>query len=144
MPSSASTTMGKGISLASAAVKSGPAYREGCVGMFRSFGGKGGGGNGFWYRTLKRRSSLLRFFVRQLRVLLHIDSEDSLLFDRHRHRTTSRASRESRSSRTAECTQRKLDTESRREFPEKVLNFKLRRCLLSYQILYIVSPYSTF
>ena len=47
MPNSASTTIGKGVSLASEAVKSGPAYRDGLVGMFMSFGGKGGGGSGF-------------------------------------------------------------------------------------------------
>ena len=59
MPHSASTIIGRSISFVAASRNSGRVYRLGSVGMSRSFGGHGGAGSGFWYRTLTRRSSLL-------------------------------------------------------------------------------------
>lgn len=59
IPHSASTIMGNGVSLASASRKCGCAYRMGFVGMSSNFGGHGGAGKGFEYRTRTRRSNLL-------------------------------------------------------------------------------------
>jgi hypothetical protein len=57
IPHSASTIIGRGVSLAKALRNSGLAYRIGLVGIFSSFGGHGGAGSGFEYRTRTRRSS---------------------------------------------------------------------------------------
>lgn len=57
MPHSASTIIGRGVSFANALRNSGFAYRIGFVGMLRSFGGHGGAGKGFEYRTRTSRSS---------------------------------------------------------------------------------------
>lgn len=51
--------MGNGVSFAMVLSKSGRAYRIGFVGMSSNFGGHGGGGIGFEYRTRTRRSILL-------------------------------------------------------------------------------------
>lgn len=58
MPHSASTIIGRGVSFARAFKNSGRAYRIGFVDTFKSFGGHGGGGSGFEYRTRTNRSSL--------------------------------------------------------------------------------------
>ena len=47
--------MGRGVSFASAYKNSSLAYRIGLVGIFSSFGGHGGAGSGFEYRTRTRR-----------------------------------------------------------------------------------------
>ena len=57
IPHSASTIIGRGVSFANALRNSGLAYRIGLVGIFSSFGGHGGAGSGFEYRTRTRRSS---------------------------------------------------------------------------------------
>ena len=57
IPHSASTIIGSGVSFANAFRNSGLAYRIGLVGIFSSFGGHGGAGSGFEYRTRTRRSS---------------------------------------------------------------------------------------
>lgn len=57
IPHSASTIIGRGVSFARALRNSGWAYRIGLVGIFSSFGGHGGAGSGFEYRTRTRRSS---------------------------------------------------------------------------------------
>jgi hypothetical protein len=64
IPQSASITIGKGVELARSFVKLMFEYLKGFVGMLSSFGGQGGAGNGFEYRTRTRRSSLLCYIVR--------------------------------------------------------------------------------
>jgi hypothetical protein len=59
IPQSASITIGKGVEFARSFVKLMFVYLKGLVGMLSSFGGQGGAGNGFEYRTRTRRSSLL-------------------------------------------------------------------------------------